>query len=364
MQKKLCFVIRSLSGGGAERVLSNLANYFSLNGYKVILICLDHEEVKYNVEPNIIVKTLVNRGSKENKFSRIYYALVTFAKLMRIISKEQPLCSISFMTSVNLWTGLCCWLLNKPFIVSERTSPHYTLAKFNGMTKWIAFKIYSKAKNVVLPSKSMSSSLRSIPQFEHLNNLVSIYNPVNVFNAPLKNTVHHKPFVLSVGRLDHDKGFDLLIDAFYLLNDPNIDLLISGVGPSKYLLKKKVAKLGLKSKVKFIGFKRNLQDYYVRAEIFVLASRVEGYPNVLVEAMSLGCPVVATDCDFGPAEIIKHGVNGLLVQLEDASGLANAMENLLHNPTLRSKFAANGKLINQTNSIEHIAEEWEKLILL
>lgn len=363
MQKKLFFVTRNLSGGGAERVISTLANHFSLVGYNVTLICLNQEEIKYTLAPGVTIKALVKRDDKRNILARCYYALITFIKLMQIIRKEKPFCCISFITSVNLWTGLCCILLNRNYIVSERTSPYYSLERLNLLSKWIAFVIYNKAKVVVLPSKKMVNTYNSLKYFRKLKNLIAIYNPIHVFNNPINNTIYPKSFILSVGRLDYDKGFDLLIDAFYLLKDKDIDLLISGIGPNKQLLENKTAELGLKSRVKFIGFRENLQDYYTKAKLFVTASRVEGYPNVLVEAMSLGCPVVATDCDFGPSEIIENGVNGLLVKLEDKEELAHAIETLLKDKQLRAKFRENGKLINETNSIENIAEKWNNLLL-
>lgn len=363
MHKKLFFVSRNLTGGGAERVISTLASHFSQLGYKVTLICLTREEKRYTLDPEVTVTELVGRNDKTNLLSRAYYALITLFKLMQIIRKEKPECCISFMTSVNLWTGISCLLLNESYIVSERTSPYHSLGKLNFLTRWLTFKVYSKAKVVVLPSKKMVDSFRSLKQFRKLNNLVSIYNPVYVFNSPTENVIYPRPFILSVGRLVESKGFDLLIDCFNLLKDKDIDLLICGVGPYKLFLEKKIIEFGLESRVKFIGFSKNMQDYYSNANLFVSASRVEGYPNALVEAMSLGCPVVATDCDFGPSEIIENGVNGLLVKLDDKEELAHAIETLLADKQLRNSFAKNGKRIIETNSIENIAQKWNNLIL-
>src|SRR5690606_1649581 len=143
----------------------------------------------------------------------------------------------------------------------------------------------------------------------------------------------------------------------------NVDLLLSGIGPNKEMLQKKAVDLGLESRVKFIGFNKNLQDYYFKATIFVLSSRVEGYPNALVEAMSMGTAVISTDCEFGPSEIIQHGVNGLLVEVESKTALTKAIDDLLDNEQLRQTLSNNAKQINGTNSIENIAEKWNNLIL-
>lgn len=361
--KELFFITRSLSGGGAERVISNLACHFSQREYQVTLICLDKQEIKYNLATAITVRQLVKRNSSNSLFFRIYYAILTFIRLLQIIAKQKPYCCISFMTSVNVWTGLCCILLNRAYIVSERTSPHYSIGRLKGLKKWFTFKIYQKAKVVVLPSKKMIACFAALKYFKNLRNLVAIYNPVHVFSSTVKETVYPKNFILSVGRLDQDKGFEQLIEAFYLLSHLDIDLLISGTGPHKSVLEQKVAKLGLQARVKFIGFKNDLQEYYSKAKLFVLASKVEGYPNALIEAMSLGCPVVSTDCDFGPSEIIKNGHNGFLVEIGDRKQLADAMYTLINNIQLSEKFSINGLQINHSNSLENIARKWNNIII-
>lgn len=362
MQRKLMFVTRNLSGGGAERVISNLANYFSTKGYDVILVCLDKGDKKYYIAPTVNVESLVNRKYKENLFVRLYYAYMTFIKLIRVIKKEKPYCTISFITSSNIWTGLCCMLLNRTYIVSERTAPHYSLAKLNTLSKWIAYKIYSKAKIVVLPSKRMLEKYNTLRHFKKLRNFATIYNPVNKFKTPSSSPVHSKKFILAVGRLNSNKQFDRLIDAFSVLRDYDIDLLISGIGPNKSMLEKQVEDLGLSSRVHFIGFQENIQDYYSQATLFVSTSAIEGYPNAIVEALSLGCPVVATDCEFGPSEIIENGNNGFLIKLNDQEELVIAIERLLNDTELRTKFSMNSRNINETNSIDSIAAEWNNLI--
>ncbi|MGN0002941.1 MAG: glycosyltransferase [Sphingobacterium composti] len=362
MQRKLLFVTRNLSGGGAERVISNLANYFSTNGYDVTLICLDKGDNKYYIAPSVKIESLVERKYKENLIVRLYYALMTFIKLLRVIRKEKPYCTISFITSVNIWTGLCCFLLNTTYIVSERTAPHYSINKLNALSKWFAYKIYSKAKVVVLPSKRMLEKYHTIRHFRNLKNFATVYNPVNKFKSPSTNSVHPKNFILAVGRLNSNKRFEMTIDAFSELREYDVDLLISGIGPIKDTLVKHVAELGLSSRVQFIGFQENIQDYYSQATLYVSTSAVEGYPNSLVEALSFGCPAVATDCEFGPSEIIENGSNGFLIQLNDKEELVIAMERLLNDTELRSKFSNNAIKINETNSIDTIATHWNNLI--
>ena len=363
MTTKLCFVINSLEGGGAERVISNLANHFSDKRCSVTMICLNTAQVKYQINKQIKFVNLVERKDSQNFLNRIRYAYLTFYRLLSLLKKEKPDCTICFMTSANVWAGLCCIILGLPYLVSERTALNSTIQQYNKLLQWFIFHIYRKSKAIVLPAFGMFKGFKRIKQFEKLNNFETIHNPINQFVKPNKDTVNDKAFILSVGRLSHEKGFDLLIDAYSHLHAPDVDLLISGEGPERQNLEKQITDLNLTGKVKLIGFKSNLQDYYAQAEVFVLSSRNEGYPNVLVEAMGMGCACVAMDCEFGPSEIIEHGINGLLVAKEDIVGLSLSIDKILNNRNLRSKFSAKAKSINRTNSIELISANWEQLIM-
>ncbi|ARS39582.1 group 1 glycosyl transferase [Sphingobacteriaceae bacterium GW460-11-11-14-LB5] len=363
MATKLCFVINSLEGGGAERVISNLANHFSDKNCSVTMICLNTAEVRYEINKKVKIVNLVERKGRHNLFNRLKYAYLTFYRLLTVLKKEKPVCTICFMTSANIWAGLCCVILGLPYLVSERTAPVYTLDQYNRLLQWMVFHIYRKSKAIVLPAFEMFKGFKRIKQFETLYNFKTIHNPIHHFSHANTGAVNSKRFILSVGRLCYEKGFDNLIEAYSKLELTDVDLLISGEGPDRASLEKQIADLNLKNKVKLIGFKSNLQDYYAQAEVFVLSSRSEGYPNVLVEAMGMGCACVAMDCEFGPSEIIKHGINGLLVDKEDIVGLSLSIDKMLNNSFLRSEFSEKAKSINETNSIERISANWEQLIM-
>ena len=115
--------------------------------------------------------------------------------------------------------------------------------------------------------------------------------------------------------------------------------------------------------MRLIGSKENLQDYYQQAELFVLPSRNEGYPNALIEAMSMGCPCIAMDCEFGPAEIIENRKNGILVEDRNINMLAASMSEVLNDAVFKNRLSKGGKLIGKTNSQEAITSKWQDLIL-
>jgi glycosyltransferase involved in cell wall biosynthesis len=361
--RKLVFVINSLHGGGAERVLSNLANFFHDRGYQVTIVCLNTANPAYTLRSGIKVVSLINDKRATQLLFRIGYGLNTFFKMIGLLKKEKPLLVISFMTSANLWSGLTCTLCSIPYVVSERITPDYTVNQFNLYLQWISAVVYGKSKAIVVPSRGMIGGFTKIRSFSRLKNFEVINNPVNHFNQSDLRKVHDKKFILGVGRLDKQKGFDLLIAAFSELDLSDTDLLISGEGEERKQLEGLISVLQLEGRVKLIGHQHNLQDYYQQAEFFVLSSRNEGYPNVLIEAMSLGCACIATDCEFGPSDIIENEQNGLLIKANDRMCLYQAMQRMLTDPLLKAKVSHNARKINYTNSQENTYSKWEQLIL-
>lgn len=363
MKNKLFFVINNLHSGGAERVLSILANEFSKQGLSVFVVCLNEAEPGYQISSHVKMINLLKKREKENIFNRIKYALLIFLRLSNLLIKEKPTCVISFMTTANLWTGLACSLIKTPFIVSERTTPDHTINSFNFFLKRISYIIYKKSKAIVIPAKGIEDCIRNHKCFKRLNNFKIIRNPLNVFKSPSVKPVNNKKFILGVGRLSYIKGFDQLIEAYSKIKADDVDLLIVGGGSEYENLSNQIEKLGMQKRAKLIGPKDNLQDYYNQAELFVLPSRNEGYPNALIEAMSFGCPCIAMDCEFGPSEIIENEANGILIEANNIGKLTSAMDNLLADESLRAKVASNAQLITQINSIENILPKWKDLIL-
>lgn len=362
-KRKLFFVINSLTSGGAERVVTNLANYFCQEGFPVTIVCLSYKEPVYAVDKEVNILYLTKGEKKEQLFYRLWYAMLTFFKLLKLMIKEKPGCVISFMTSANLWTGITCSLTRTPFIVSERTTPDNTINKFNFLLKSVCCFVYSKSKAIVVPAQAMEGCLKKNKSFQKLNNFQLIKNYVNVFEPAGMEQVHYKKFILGVGRLSYEKGFDQLVEAYSKIQTPEIDLIIAGDGNERDQLIKRITELGLTNQVRLIGAKENLQDYYLQAEMFVLPSRNEGYPNALIEAMSMGCPSIAMDCEFGPREIIENRRNGLLVEDKNIFMLAASMSEVLNDAAFKKRLSLGGKLIGKTNAQEVITSKWEELIL-
>lgn len=361
MNNRIFFVINSLQGGGAERVLSTLAKSLHQRKIPVVIICLNFAIPAYLMPPDLDIIYLI-KNRTDSGWNRFYSAFVTGIKLSFLLLKNRPKYVVSFMTAANIWTGFTCLLTQTKYIVSERTSPNITINSFKGFQKWFAIKLYKNAKAIVSPSAGIEKSLKTNQSLANFNRYKIIHNPINIFKKPSIKLVNDRKFILGVGRLAYEKGFDQLLFAFADLKLDDIDLLIVGRGEELENLKSLANSLKISKQVKLIGQIKNIQDYYVQAELFVLASRNEGYPNALIEAMSLGCACVAMDCDFGPSEIIKHQNNGLLVAEGQISNLTEAIKMLIENPKLKSEIASNAKLILQKNSIENITNQWQSLM--
>ncbi|WP_222537121.1 glycosyltransferase family 4 protein [Pedobacter polysacchareus] len=361
LSEKLIFVINTLHGGGAERVICNLANYHHQKGHEVQLVCLNPAEPAYPLAAGIVVTNLIKSTRKRGLLYRFWYSMQVFAKLSYLLQREKPFCVVSFMTSANLWTALTCSILNFPYIVSERITPALTINKFNPLMRRLTYLLYKNAKAVVLPSKSMQDGFRKSKTFQQLRNIEIINNPITLFPDPQISPVYPHRFILAVGRLSTQKGFDLLITAFRRLEEKSLHLLISGEGEQREALEAQIEQLGLAQRIKLIGFRENIQDYYSQADLFVLSSRNEGYPNALLEALSLGSPCIATNCEYGPSDLIDHGKNGILVKSENIYQLASAMAMVLKDPLLKAKISVNAKSIRHSHSITNTSEKWTEL---
>ncbi|WP_094571054.1 glycosyltransferase [Mucilaginibacter xinganensis] len=360
-QSKVFFIIPTLNGGGAERVLISIANYFVQLKCTPVIIALNQCEPAYVINPAVKVIFLVRRQGKRSL--RLYYIFQTSFKLMALILRQKPVCVLSFITSANLWAGITCTITNTPFIVSERTTPDRTINQFSYLLKLITALLYKKAKAVVVSAKGVEDCLRKNELFKDITNVYRIPNAVPEFDNPSTRLVHSRPFILGVGRLSYVKGFDQLITAFSNAQLDGVDLLIVGDGEEKSNLICQIYNLGLRDRVKLLGAKTNLQDYYSQAEIFVLPSRNEGYPNALVEAMSFGCPCIAMNCEFGPSEIIKNKKNGILLPNGSIDALSNTLKQLIADPLLKDNLSREAIKINKTNNADQLLGKWERLIL-
>jgi len=170
--------------------------------------------------------------------------------------------------------------------------------------------------------------------------------------------------IVAMGRLVHQKGFDLLLEAFKQCSSrfPHWSLAILGEGHERSALESLVTRLELHWRVRFAGLVENPPAVLRGADLFVMSSRFEGFPLALIEAMACGLPVISTDCPTGPSEIIRNHVDGILVPTGDAMKLADAMERLMAHPEERNGLAARAIGVYERFGIEAIMKLWDKLL--
>jgi N-acetylgalactosamine-N,N'-diacetylbacillosaminyl-diphospho-undecaprenol 4-alpha-N-acetylgalactosaminyltransferase len=331
--RNIVFVINSLTAGGAEHALVDLLTYLEdhLRGYAVHLVLLDVEEQLHAV-PRWVQKHVLNA---EFNF---FWSTVLLARLLRELA---PAVTLSFLNRSNCANVISSKILKYPSIISERT---HTTTRFGTgvralITKAIMRLTYPLADQVIVVSEGVREDLMA--NFGvHESKLRVIYNPINT-DRICENALETpsirvtEPYIVSAGRLVPSKNFRLLIESYHA-SGISENLAILGEGEERRELERLTSNLGLGGRVILPGHMQNPFPIIGAAHLFVSSSNLEGFPNALIEAMALGCPVVATDCDTGPMEILTKKKRdrctevtlaeyGILVPVNSADLLAEAI---------------------------------------
>jgi len=366
--RKALFLIPNLSGGGAERVMSNLLNYLS-DKLKIIPVFFNDDHV-YSLPKNCKVYYL-DHGLPKIRFIK---KLMRIIHLRRIIKKETPDVALSFLANIYLIISIIFpRKLNVKLVIAERNTMSYILksSKYGAIKEIIAKLLYRKADNILAVSKGVSEDLVKTLKLPKEKNRV-IYNPYDVKNIKelaKEEPIHpwlinnkEYPVIINVARLTYQKGHDILLKAIKIVSEKiESRLIILGEGPLLSQLKNLSKELGIEDKVDFAGFQENPFAFISRSDVFVLSSRWEGFPNVLIEAMACGIPVISTDCHSGPNEIIEHGVNGILVPI-DIEKLAESIIWVLTDIEFAERIARRGReSVEKYNNIE-IFEHYLKVL--
>lgn len=349
--KKIAIVIGDLGmPGGAEKVAADLATEFHQRGYDVTVITFEEKNKSgYLQTPakHLHVSMPSREGSILSQLALLAQRVWTFRQ---VFQREQFTHIFSFLESANI----PCALASPLTLVSVHIDPDEWTERQKKIIKF-AFK---RARAVVALTNSMQAKLETNLQ---LNNVVRIYNPVmtNLVHQRAKEYIAiNRPFILAVGRLNALKRFDRLIAAYAQAKiAETCQLIILGEGELRQDLEKQIKVYGLQNRVLLLGYESNPYKYMTRAEYLVMSSDTEAYPVVLIEALSLGCPVLSTDCPSGPREIIREGVNGLLVALSEQA-LAAGMQRLCADQQLRERLSRQAPSSVQINDIRAVADTW------
>jgi GalNAc-alpha-(1->4)-GalNAc-alpha-(1->3)-diNAcBac-PP-undecaprenol alpha-1,4-N-acetyl-D-galactosaminyltransferase len=361
---RITFVIYSLCAGGAERVMSRMANYWAGKGWPITILTLKDgsEPPFYELHPAVSYCPLGIAENSGNLVKAIYNNLRRMYVLRHAIKNSQPEIVISFMDQTNILTLQSTLGLNVPIVVSEHIDP------YNGNCGWIWNQLrqllYPRAARViVLTERALSYfSERVRPHCQVIPNPVAIPGIGHEFNG--RDGASPAKIILAMGRLDRQKGFDSLLEAFSRIAPawPEWSLEIWGEGPERPALERLIAQKELVGRVRLPGSTRQPFEKMQHAGLFVMSSRYEGFPNVLGEAMACCLPVISFDCPTGPREIIRDGIDGILVPPGNISALTGAMDRLLANEVERKRLAQNASAVLERFALEKIMDIWEEML--
>jgi glycosyltransferase involved in cell wall biosynthesis len=364
---KILVFIYSLSSGGAERVTSSLINEWISKGHCVSLVTQkDQSSDFYEVNPKINRVVLDLAKESTGLSSALINNFKRLCRLRAIIKTDKPDIILSMMTSSNIISIVANYALKIPIIVSERTYP--PLLPVSRPWQILRKLTYPFASRVVmLTTEGLNWLQREIPK---ANGLV-IPNPV-LYPLPINRPIldphsvikADRNILLAVGRMSEEKGFAGLINTFATLSKIHTkwDLVILGDGPMRVELQQQIEKASLGNRVFMPGRAGNVSEWYEQANLFVLSSRVEGFPNTLSEAMTHACPVISFDCLTGPRDLIKNGENGVLVAAGDYQELEKSLGELMENDVYRKRMAVNAICVREKFGLDKVMKEWMLLI--
>lgn len=358
--KRLVLFHSSLVAGGAERVLSMMASYWCARGHEITLLTTagtDHDF--YPIDPRVnrvglgLLKPSSGLGDAVASNAR------RVARLRAAFVHARPDAVISFSDRNNVLSVLAAARTGIPVILSERNDPaHLPLGAPWRLLRRVT---YPRAAAVVVQTERVAAWARGVVPRAKVS---VIPNPVSKPAVVARGSAAGFKTVLAVGRLEQQKGFDLLIEAFASCAAAHREwrLVIAGDGSRRTALEDQIADRALQERISLPGTVANISSLFRAAELFVLSSRFEGFPNVLLEAMAHGVPVVAFDCPSGPSEIVRSGLDGLLVPPADGAALASAMSKMMSDAGLRASLATAAVDVTERFGIEPVMARWDDVI--
>lgn len=361
---KITLVTPSLFCGGAERVVVSLAEGFQKYGHQVTVITGTEKDTDfYQLPPGVERIPLGIMGVSKNPLDAIRSNLNRVFTLKKAIALSAPDIVMAHLTETNILTVLATVGSDYPVIVTEHCDPN--LISYGRFWETLRRLVYPFATKLSSVSQGVEDYFTWLPK----NKKQVIYNPFFV-SANASSQIEIPPgvnperkWIMSMGRLTNQKGFDILLKAFAKVAPkyPDWQLVILGEGELRQELEQLKADLNLGEQAVLPGRVKNPFLLMERSQFFVMSSRFEGFPMAHGEAMLCGLPVIATDCPSGPRELVRDGVDGILIANQDESALTIAIERLITKPEERAQFAKSAPDVGTRFSLEKIIQDWINL---
>ena len=359
---KIAFLYGNMQRGGAQRVISCLAAYCAGLEDEVTILTLDSGSTDYELDPGVRVVGLNVAGDSANKLESARRFLSTERKLRTWMKEEKPDAVLAFSTKMAMRVQLARGQVGPVLICSERANPAF---RAESMATRMERRLLKKAEGFIFQTQRVS--LLFPPEMRARGTV--IHN--GLFSPDIPGTVsafaqRRQKEICAVGRLENEqKAYDVMLDAFALFRETHLGyvLHIYGSGGDETEIRTQAAALGLTDSVVLHGNLPHVIREIKDMGMFLMTSRYEGMPNALIEAMACGLPCVCTDCDFGPAELIRDGENGLLVPVDDIPAIAAAMGRIADDPALGEKLSRGALEIRRSHARDSICGQYRDYIL-
>ncbi|MGN1165385.1 MAG: glycosyltransferase [Lachnospiraceae bacterium] len=355
MKYNITLFIGGLTGGGAERVCCNLANYLGNCGHYVEVVTMSAGKDTYGLNRTIKRIALLQNCERRNSLSNL---MIRMRRLEQYLTRSKTDCYIVFLPINIIMLMLLKKKTSAKIIISERNDP----SKYSFIMKRMLIACAKKADGIVFQT---SSALKWYKERGTIRSFAIIPNAVNDIKSVKAKEQFEKGKIVAVGRLEKQKNYFLLINAFekILYEYPQSNLFIYGEGKERKKINRMICIKNLQNAVHLMGYKEDVWDEISNANIYVSTSNYEGMQNSLIEAMTFGLPCIATDCDGGSArELIQNGYNGLLTRKNNEEDLIVAIKRILENEQMAQELGKNASVIKKKLDPTRIYGMWEQFV--
>ena len=376
---RVLFVLGSMAGGGAERIVAHLVKHLNDDEFDArVGLLWRHGDYLAELTESELVVTGFAHGWIPYRDQPPWWQLLPSLALVPLqqadlVRRFQPHIVVTATKSMNIAARFSLMFSSRrglQWVVREGNNTgamidHESTGFLRTLQNFAVRTSYRRANRVVAISDGVGAALARRFRIDPMR-VLTIYNAVDVsvVRARAEESVNlpEQPFIVAAGRLVPQKGFDLLIRAFAArLASRPVSLVIAGEGPERSALESLARSLNLQGRVHLPGFVENPWSYFARATAFVCSSRWEGFGNAIIEAMACGAPVVSTDCDYGPREIVRHNESGLLVAVENVDALAEAIGSVVDDRQLASRLSEGARRRACDFDVAYMTRAYEQL---